>query len=162
MGASFWDMGPHVDCIPAIQMFFVFVDLIHLSSLGGGFKHFEFSPLLGEMIQFDEHIFQMGGSTTNQSVMYLLNLFYWCSIWSPKKPTMFTQLGFVISHMFYLLNKNRSEIPCVALSKALLGSLCGFFLWEHGSTNQVPWPFTTGCWTKNRGKTWENPPNHPF
>ena len=76
MGASFWDMGPHVDCIPAIQMFFVFVDLIHLSSLGGGFKHFEFSPLLGEMIQFDEHIFQMGGSTTNQSVMYLLNLFY--------------------------------------------------------------------------------------
>ena len=28
--------------------------------LGGGFKHFLFSPLLGEMIQFDEHIFQMG------------------------------------------------------------------------------------------------------
>ncbi len=30
--------------------------------LGGGFL---FSPLPGEMIQFDEHIFQMGGSTTN-------------------------------------------------------------------------------------------------
>ena len=29
-------------------------------SLGGGFKHFIFSPLPGEMIQFDEHIFQMG------------------------------------------------------------------------------------------------------
>ena len=29
--------------------------------LGGGFKHFLFSPLPGEMIQFDEHIFQMGG-----------------------------------------------------------------------------------------------------
>ena len=29
--------------------------------LGGGFKHvFLCSPLLGEMIQFDEHIFQMG------------------------------------------------------------------------------------------------------
>ena len=28
--------------------------------LGGGFKYFLFSPLLGEMIQFDEHIFQMG------------------------------------------------------------------------------------------------------
>ena len=27
---------------------------------GDGFKHFLFSPLLGEMIQFDEHIFQMG------------------------------------------------------------------------------------------------------
>ena len=34
--------------------------------LGGGFKYFLFSPLFGEMIQFDEHIFQMGGSTTNQ------------------------------------------------------------------------------------------------
>ena len=28
--------------------------------LAGGFKHFLFSPLPGEMIQFDEHIFQMG------------------------------------------------------------------------------------------------------
>ncbi len=27
--------------------------------------YFLFSALLGEMIQFDEHIFQMGGSTTN-------------------------------------------------------------------------------------------------
>ena len=28
--------------------------------LGGGFKYFLLSPLVGEMIQFDEHIFQMG------------------------------------------------------------------------------------------------------
>ena len=28
--------------------------------LGGGFKCVLFSPLPGEMIQFDEHIFQMG------------------------------------------------------------------------------------------------------
>ena len=30
--------------------------------LGGGFKYFLFSlsPLLGEMIQFDDHIFQRG------------------------------------------------------------------------------------------------------
>ena len=28
--------------------------------LGGGFKHFLFSPLLVEDFQFDEHIFQMG------------------------------------------------------------------------------------------------------
>ena len=34
------------------------------SVLGGGFKSLLFSPVLGEMIQFDEHIFQMGGSTT--------------------------------------------------------------------------------------------------
>ena len=33
--------------------------------LGGGFKDFLFSSLPGEIIQFDEHIFQMGGSTTN-------------------------------------------------------------------------------------------------
>ena len=28
--------------------------------LGGRSKYFLFSPRLGEMIQFDEHIFQMG------------------------------------------------------------------------------------------------------
>ncbi len=28
--------------------------------LGGGLKHCLFSPLLVEMIQFDEHIFQLG------------------------------------------------------------------------------------------------------
>ena len=28
--------------------------------LGGGFKDFLFLPLPGEMIQFDDHIFQMG------------------------------------------------------------------------------------------------------
>ena len=28
--------------------------------LGGGFKDFLFSSLPGEMIQFDDHIFQMG------------------------------------------------------------------------------------------------------
>ena len=33
--------------------------MCHLS-LGGGFKDFLFSALLGEIIQFDEHIFEMG------------------------------------------------------------------------------------------------------
>ena len=32
----------------------------YIPYLGGGFKYFLFSPLPGEMIQFDEHIFQMG------------------------------------------------------------------------------------------------------
>ena len=32
----------------------------HQSYLGGGFRHFLFSSLPGEMIHFDEHIFQMG------------------------------------------------------------------------------------------------------
>ena len=35
-------------------------DVIRYNYLGGDFKHFLFSPLFGEMIQFDEHIFQMG------------------------------------------------------------------------------------------------------
>ena len=30
------------------------------SYLGGGFEYFVFSSLPGEMIQFDEHIFQLG------------------------------------------------------------------------------------------------------
>ena len=34
--------------------------------LGGGFQtFFMFTRILGEMIQFDEHIFRMGGPTTN-------------------------------------------------------------------------------------------------
>ena len=37
-----------------------------IDQLGGGFKHFLFSPLFWEDFQFDEHIFQMGGPTTNQ------------------------------------------------------------------------------------------------
>ena len=35
---------------------------------GVGFKYVLFSPLFGEDFQLDEHIFQMGGSTTNQFV----------------------------------------------------------------------------------------------
>ena len=35
--------------------------------LGGGFQtFFMFTRILGEMIQFDEHILEMGGPTTNQ------------------------------------------------------------------------------------------------
>ena len=45
--------------------------------LGGGFKYFLFSPLFGEDFPFDEHIFQMGGSTTNQiPVSQLFNKFH--------------------------------------------------------------------------------------
>jgi len=38
----------------------VFCLKIHQDFLGGGFKYFLFSPLLGEDSQFDEHIFQKG------------------------------------------------------------------------------------------------------
>ena len=47
--------------------------------LGGGFKHFLFSPLLGEMIQFDEHIFQMGWF--NHQLDFPSN---WGAIWGPR------------------------------------------------------------------------------
>ena len=42
----------------------------HQEKLGGGFKHFlNFHPDPWGNDQFDEHIFQMGGSTTNQKVI---------------------------------------------------------------------------------------------
>ena len=46
------------DCLPIFYEFSEFLRLTH--DLGGGFKYFVFSSLSGEMIQFDEHIFQMG------------------------------------------------------------------------------------------------------
>ena len=42
-----------------------FIRSLKNDQLGGGFKNLLFSPLLGEDVQFDDHIFQMGGSTTN-------------------------------------------------------------------------------------------------
>ena len=41
-------------------MIFIVIIVIQNKNPGGGFKYFLFSPLLGEMIQFDKHIFQMG------------------------------------------------------------------------------------------------------
>ncbi len=37
-----------------------YVASLVVTKLGGGFKYFLCSPLFGEMIQFDEHIFQVG------------------------------------------------------------------------------------------------------
>ena len=36
-------------------------ELLVSGRVAGGFKYTLFLPLPGEMIQFDEHIFQMGG-----------------------------------------------------------------------------------------------------
>ena len=38
----------------------MYKNLINIYKLGGDFKHVLFSPLPGDMIQFDEHIFQIG------------------------------------------------------------------------------------------------------
>ena len=53
----------HLSVVTTFLLFF-----LH-GLLGGGFKHFLFSPLFGEMIHFDEPNFQMGGSTTNYIVL---------------------------------------------------------------------------------------------
>ena len=45
--------------------FFKVNEYVNITILGGGLKYFLFSSLFGEKIQFDEHTFQMGGSTTN-------------------------------------------------------------------------------------------------
>ena len=44
----------------AIYEWISFFNILFNKKLGGGFKHFLCSPLFGEMIPFDEHIFQMG------------------------------------------------------------------------------------------------------
>ena len=63
------------------------------SRLDGGFKHFLCSPRkLGEDLQFDDHIFQMGGSTTNQKGMILQdskNNVFVCS--NPNTSRLFTR-----------------------------------------------------------------------
>ena len=58
-----------------VLFFLVVFFPVHLEQLRGGDVYFNkvvvvsnlviCSPLPGEMIQFDKHIFQMGGSTTN-------------------------------------------------------------------------------------------------
>ena len=45
---------------PAVSFLGVSILIFQNVLLGGGFKHFLFSSLFGDMIQFDEHIFQMG------------------------------------------------------------------------------------------------------
>ena len=49
-------------------------DVCHINEhLGGGFKHFLFSPPnLREMIQFDEHIFQMGWFNHQLDILYFI------------------------------------------------------------------------------------------
>ena len=44
------------------------ISLQIVNNLGGGFQYFLFSPVLGEMIQFDEHIFQTGWTTCLHSI----------------------------------------------------------------------------------------------
>ena len=51
--------------------------------LGGGFKSFLFSPLPGEMIQFDQHIFQMGWFNHQPDK---LSIWVW-NVWFPTPMT---------------------------------------------------------------------------
>ena len=96
--------------------------------LGGGFKHFLFSPLFGEDSHFDEHIFQMGGSTTKQ----FLTFFF------PTK-----------KHFFH------PEI--LGLAGTLINpELDGFVCLLNRKHSQVPWIFFCSTKTpKMWGKWWE-------
>ena len=49
--------------------------------LGGGFKYFLFLSLLGEIIQFDEHIFQMGWNHQLEQHVKILWLTYFFFLW---------------------------------------------------------------------------------
>ena len=47
-------------------------------NLGGGFKYFfMFTLILGEMIQFDEHIFQMGWFNHQVEMCDIIESFFW-------------------------------------------------------------------------------------
>ena len=85
--------------------------------LGGGFKYVLFSHLPGEMIQFDEHIFQMG--------------------WFNHQPVGCFLVNILIYHGSYgivdgpLLKKLRSAVPRLALlscdwtqKEGILGMFC--------------------------------------
>ena len=61
----FWPLDPVVRNITSNLITNLFdknklVDAKDNANLGGVFNYFVFSSLPGEMIQFDEHIFQMG------------------------------------------------------------------------------------------------------
>ena len=53
---------PTASCLGCVQNM-----ALNIVYFGWWFHTFFCSPLLGEMIQFEEHIFQMGGSTTNKT-----------------------------------------------------------------------------------------------
>ena len=62
----------------------------HQPILGGGFKYLLFSPLPGEMIQIDEHIFQMG--------------------WNHQLVNQFHQFPFGFLHLIFTLHESRFSL----------------------------------------------------
>ena len=53
-------MDGNADFQPTISQVKVWIPIETTTKLVGGFRYFLFSPLPGEMIQFDKHIFQVG------------------------------------------------------------------------------------------------------
>ena len=74
----------------------------------GGFKDFLFLPLYRDMIQFDEHIFQLGGSTTNKK---------WINQTMINSPRF---KGFWLKRVPFFVAKNGDGVFCVdALSSGM-------------------------------------------
>ena len=101
------------------------------TNLGGGFKYFLFSPLFGKMIQFDEHIFQMGWFNH----LYLAILEGSCVllavIWGASRIRILAKWIFVLPVIFVLFqtvvclssNMSSEEDIMVILDVCLRGSL---------------------------------------
>ena len=92
--------------------------------LGGGFKYFLCSSLFGEMIQFDEHIFQMGWFN-HQLVLLMAEIPFPTTRDGAGKPLYFYGIKKLPRHQ-PVQNFKASWIPLKVVS-------------------------TCGCWTKNRG-----------
>ena len=91
--------------------------------LGGGFKDFLFSPLLGEMIQFDDHIFEMGWFNHQLVCVFgeKVNSDRWCP--NRERARIWSELTHRVSvskHIF----KKRSDFfcsPCFLKGKNVKG-----------------------------------------
>ena len=112
-----------------------FLWMVCLDFLGGGFKYFLFSPLLGEMIHFDEHIFQMG--------------------WKLKPPTSFSfgGLWFNLCKYFFNMKKWICVFHGILSCEPVSGKKSGL-LWVK-STKLMCHPKTRaakpGKWRNSRG-----------
>ena len=133
--------------------------LIMNTGLGGGFKHFLFLPLPGEMIQFDEHIFQVGWNHQPVNAGSLAwGLYYDCQV-------LFVQCGLIFcqSHIsdsfasgFFPLKKTWSRNIKKRLGEFffLISCFC-VDLWFSSRRNPVVF-FKNPCKTPWIFMNWKN------
>ena len=80
---EFMDSKHSTKEVAILKSYNVSLNLLLKKKLVGGFKYFLCSTLPGEMIQFDEHIFQMGSKPPTRKSFWL----HWClSSWCTGCP----------------------------------------------------------------------------